>query len=245
MNTSNRKQRELAQREQLIKDVARREVIRHGYLGLNMDRIAEATEYSKGTIYQHFSSKEDLVGALAIDSHAKRIELFERGVAFKGRARERMTALGVADELFVELYADHFQLEQILAVNSILDKLSEERAACFVGQQNRVLDTLRGVIEAGISEGDLTLAEGVDPAWVLYGLWSMAVGAHHVECNPEACARLAGMDMNAALWNNYQVLLDGYGWKPLRTEWDYPATVERIKTEVFANEYQELEARSA
>jgi AcrR family transcriptional regulator len=245
MNTSTRKQRELAQREQLIKDVARHELIKVGYLGLNMDRIAEATEYSKGTIYQHFSSKEDLLGALAIDSHTQRIELFERAAGFEGRPRERMTAIGVADELFVSFYSDHFQLEQILSVNSIVDKLSEERAAGFAAQQYRALDMIRGVIEDGITAGDLALAEGLDPLWVLYGLWSMAVGGHHIECNPQACAKLAGVDMNAALWKNYQVLLDGYGWQPLSTEWDYPATVERIKTEVFADEYRELAERAA
>ncbi len=33
-------------------------IVRDGYHGLSMDRIAEALEYSKGTIYQHFSCKK-------------------------------------------------------------------------------------------------------------------------------------------------------------------------------------------
>ena len=39
-------------------------LLERGYLGLTMDRIAKATEYSKGTIYHHFSSKEVLLEAL-------------------------------------------------------------------------------------------------------------------------------------------------------------------------------------
>ncbi len=61
-----RKQREIRQREAYLLDVARKMLMEHGFSGLSMDRLAEATEYSKGTVYQHFSTKEDLVAALAV-----------------------------------------------------------------------------------------------------------------------------------------------------------------------------------
>jgi len=51
-----RKQREIATREQLILDTAQNILHEQGYSHLTMERIAEATEYSKGTIYYHFSS---------------------------------------------------------------------------------------------------------------------------------------------------------------------------------------------
>ena len=50
MATSTRKARELEAREALILDVAERLVQEKGYLGMNMDQVAAATEYSKGTI---------------------------------------------------------------------------------------------------------------------------------------------------------------------------------------------------
>ena len=59
-----RKQREFQQREQLILDTAQSMLHQHGYAQLTMERIAEAVEYSKGTIYNHFSSKEDMVCSL-------------------------------------------------------------------------------------------------------------------------------------------------------------------------------------
>ena len=62
--TVTRKQREIAQREDLILETARKMLLERGYLGLTMDRIAEEIEYSKGTVYQHFSSKEDLISTL-------------------------------------------------------------------------------------------------------------------------------------------------------------------------------------
>jgi len=83
MSTLTRKQREIQQREEMLLDVARKMLIEQGYAGLSMDRIAESTEYSKGVIYQHFSSKEDLVTAMAVQSLSRRVEYFARAASFK------------------------------------------------------------------------------------------------------------------------------------------------------------------
>ncbi len=47
MSTLTRKQREVHQRELMLLDVARKMLVENGYAGLNMDRLAEATEYSE------------------------------------------------------------------------------------------------------------------------------------------------------------------------------------------------------
>ena len=126
MSTLSRKQREIKEREQLILDTARPMLVREGYHGLSMDRIAEALEYSKGTIYKHFSCKEEIIIALAIETLEKRTEMFERASAFRGLPRERMAATGLAAELFVRLYPDHFSVEQIIRSTSIWEKTSEK-----------------------------------------------------------------------------------------------------------------------
>ena len=38
------------------------------------------------------------------------------------------------------------------------------------------------------------------------------------------------------LLNGIHILLDGYSWKPLRAEWDYGVTYQRIFSEVFGEE---------
>ena len=72
MNQLTRKQREFEQREQLILKIAREMLIQQGYLGLRMDHIADRIEYSKGTIYQHFPNKEEIILALANSAMNKR-----------------------------------------------------------------------------------------------------------------------------------------------------------------------------
>ena len=90
-------------REQRILELARVMIVREGYHGLSMDRIAEEMEYSKGTIYQHFSCKEDILMALVNQTMERRLDLFQRAAAYPGRSRERITAIGAAAELFFEL----------------------------------------------------------------------------------------------------------------------------------------------
>src|SRR5580692_12527778 len=111
--TLTRKQREVQGREGRILEVARSMIVHDGYHGLSMDRIAEALEYSKGTIYQHFSCKEDILMALVNQAVECRLDLFRRAAAMRGRTRERMTAIGAAAELFFELYPHHFHIEHV------------------------------------------------------------------------------------------------------------------------------------
>ncbi len=65
MGTRERRQREIAEREQRFLDCARALMLQDGLLGLQMARVAEACDYATGTLYQHFESKEDLLVALA------------------------------------------------------------------------------------------------------------------------------------------------------------------------------------
>ncbi len=63
MTPLSRKQREIRDRELLILDNAAELLYQEGYAGLSMERIAEAIEYSKGTVYQHFKCKEEVLCA--------------------------------------------------------------------------------------------------------------------------------------------------------------------------------------
>ncbi len=91
-----RKEREFIAREELILKHARRLLLEKGFQAWNMEQLAEAVEYSKGTLYQHFSSKEDLVLGVATQSLRQRADLFEQAATFQGRTRERCRAIGFA-----------------------------------------------------------------------------------------------------------------------------------------------------
>ncbi|MEM8885085.1 MAG: helix-turn-helix domain-containing protein [Planctomycetota bacterium] len=240
MTTLTRKQREIQEREGLILDVARRMLVERGYLGLTMDRIAQEIEYSKGTVYQHFSSKEDVLVAVAGESMSKRADLFERAAAYQGPSRERMWAIGVADDLFLRLYPNHWEAEHIIRAASIQSKATRERLVGLHATEMRCFGACTGILRDAIAAGDLQVEAGEKPEDIAFGLWSMSFGAHFIAASsPNLEAKGMG-DTDRSLRRNYNALLDGYGWTPLSHETDYTAAQDRILSKIFPEEARSL-----
>ena len=237
MNTLTRKQREIAERQDLILATARPMLIREGYHGLSMDRLAESLEYSKGTIYNHFSCKEEIIIALAIETLEKRTDLFERASSFRGHARERMAAIGFAAELFVQLYPDHFTVEQIIRSSSIWEKTSEKRRLVMRSCEARCIGIVAGIVRDAIARDELELPENSSPEDLVFGLWSMTYGAYSIIATSPSLIELGIHDPFEAVRENQTRLLDGYDWKPLSGEHDYQVVYERIREELFHEEF--------
>ena len=73
-----RKEKRYQEREAQILRVARSVLQEHGFAELTMDRIADAINYSKAVVYQHFPCKEEIVLALAMQTALIRLKLYER-----------------------------------------------------------------------------------------------------------------------------------------------------------------------
>jgi AcrR family transcriptional regulator len=244
MTTLTRKQREIQHRESQILDLARDMLLEHGYHGLSMDRIAESLEYSKGTIYQHFSCKEEILLALANEALDARVQLFRRAAAFRGRPRERMAAVGLAAELFARLYPHHLHVEQVVRLSSVWEKTSEKRRHLMRTCETQCMATLSGIVRDAVAVGDLALPASVEPEAVVFGLWSMNYGAQSIAASSDTLAEIGIADPHQSLRDNCNHLLDGFGWSPLTSELDYDACRTRICREVFPREAGFLGGRS-
>ncbi len=237
MGTLTRKQREIQQRERMLMDVARRLLLEQGFAGFAMDRLCELTEYSKGVIYQHFSSKEDLVAALAIQSLEERMALFERAAHFDGRPRERMMAIGVAEELFVRLHPHHFHSEQIIKLADLSERVSEARQLALQTIQNQCFAGTQAIVEDGIAAGDLALPGATTSADIVVGLWALTFGFYTLlHTHRELLIAHGVTSPFRAVRQHCHTLLDGYGWQPLTPQWDYELSFRRVQQEVFPEE---------
>lgn len=237
MVTVTRKQRERQEREAKILELARGMLRDVGYLGLSMDRIATQMEYSKGTIYQHFQNKEEIILALANEALEKRLEMFQRASTWSGAActRDRMAAIGAAAEKFVEQYPHHFAVEQIVRSASIWEKTSEERRQFMHTCEGRCMQIVGGIVRDGLAHGDLELPVERSAEDVVFGLWSLNFGAYTIVTSSESLEENGIRDPIAALRHNQNLMLDGYNWRPLYGEKDYDATMDQVKREVFGN----------
>lgn len=240
MNTLTRKQREMKEREARILAVSRPMLVEQGYHGLNMDRVAEALEYSKGTIYNHFSCKEEIIIALAIDTMERRTKLFQRAAGFHGQSRERLSAIGRAAEIFVRLFPDHFTVEQIIRASSIWEKTSEKRRSVMQACEQRCVGIVAGIVRDAVAQGDLALPDQFSPEQLVFGLWSMTYGAHTIITTSQSLDELGVLDPFETLHQDIHRMLDGFRWRPLLADHDYESVDERITNEVFRDEFSAL-----
>ena len=242
--TSARRQRDLQRREDLILDAAEDLLSAHGYLGLNLDQLAERVEYSKGTIYNHFETKEDIVLALASRYAAERVRLFERAATFQGRSRERMVAILVANDVLAEVGTAPFQIMQLSKTASLWEKTSLVRQSENERLEGRCLQLATDTVSEGIVAGDLNL-DVAQVKEISLGLMTMSLGTHLTTTSPGWSKNTAAAFSKAALRANQHRLLDGVGWRPLSTRWDYAATETRLYAEVFPTPKAKLGASQA
>lgn len=230
------KQLEMRERESRILALGRTMLRETGYHGLNMDRIAETLQLSKGTVYNHFSCKEEIVIAVAIETMEKRVGMFQAAVAFRGCPRERMLAVSVASERFVRLYPDHFHVETIVRNHSVLAKTSEKRRMLMRSCEHRCVGMVAGIVRDAIAQGDLTLPESMSPEELVFGLWSLSFGAFSIAATSDSLREIGVRDPYETVRQHLSALLDSYGWQPLSTQIDEPALRDRILSEVFPHD---------
>ena len=236
MTTLTPKQQEIRDREAQILAVARPIVVHEGYHGLNMDRIAEEVQYSKGTIYNHFSCKEEIVIALAVENVNKRFELFQKAAQFKGSPRFRMLAIGAAAELFVRNSTDFFHFERILDLPSVLEKTSEKRQSIIRGCETQCMSVVAGIVRDAIAAGDLELPKRFTPEKLVFGLWSLTNGAYSIALSSESLQQMGIKDPFETVRDHTAALLDGFNWQPLSTDYDTKKILKKISKEVFSDE---------
>ncbi len=239
--TFTRKEREFQAREELILTHARRLLIDKGFQAWNMDQLAEAVEYSKGTLYQHFTSKEDLVLSVATASLKQRADMFEKAAAFRGLTRERCRAIGFACCEFAVSCPDYFHVEMMLKSTSFWEKASEERRQAHAFQGARCWRILNNIVVEAMALGDMP-RDQFTPEQATFSLVSVTVGSHLMSQEPQLRVQAGITHPLLSVRRNQDLICDGLSWKPLLRDHDYTETDERILREVFPHAHLWLKA---
>lgn len=228
MGTRERRQREIAQREARILDTAQALIQDEGLLNLQMSRLAEACDYSVGTLYQHFAKKEDLLVALATRTCLSRIDLYERAAAWNGSPRERLLAIALADTLLQHTSPGMFRLSQFVFSEVVWSSASPERRAEALATGAPIEALVIRIVEDAIAAGDLPETTGMSPLEITLGTWTQCLGMHTLV---RAEGLLEGYDLGRSyclLFKHLNHLLNGYGWRPLMATVDDAAVGEQI-----------------
>jgi AcrR family transcriptional regulator len=231
-----RKQREINEREQLILSAAQSMLHQHGYNYLTMDRVAETVEYSKGTIYNHFASKEDLVCSLCCRCVGNLIEVFERPYHYPGTTRERYSAIGIGYSIYHQLHPLDTQILQIVKNNAIREKISDFKLADMELLEQEITNITSSIVQEAIDCGDLDRRYQDSVSTIVFGCWSMHYGALMLDQSDIPLHELGFNPVVNMLWKNANIYLDGYQWQPLSTSIDTDSLFEMISTALFDGE---------
>jgi len=236
MPTQSRKQREILEREELILSTAQTLLHRHGYNHLTMDRVAETVEYSKGTIYNHFTSKEDLVCSLCCRGLTNLIDVFDHAYQYHGSTRERYSAIGIGYSLYHQLHPMDAQNIQTVKNNAVREKVSEYKLAEMESLEQKITKIARSIVQEAIDCGDLDKKHQADVNTIVFGCWSMHYGALLLGQSDIPLHELGFSPVVNMLWKNSNIYLDGYQWQPLSTTTDSKQLFEKISSALFDGE---------
>lgn len=214
MGTRERREREMAIREQTFIDAAVRQISEQGLLSLQMARVARDCDYATGTLYQHFASKEDLLLAICADQANGRAEVFARVAEWQAPSRDRMFALAVGDMLFARNNPDHFRLHQYIFTEVVWRAASVERRQAVLAAHQPLGLAVDRIVRDAIESRDLQ-SRARPTLELALGQWSMTVGMHNLV---HAEGLLDFFDLHEPyriLLRHIQINLNGLGWQPL------------------------------
>ena len=237
-----KKQQSIADREVELMLLAKDLVREQGFGNLTMDRLTAASSYSKGTIYNHFCSKEDVVLALCIHSLKSEALLFARSGEFEGNSREKIVALHVA-------YRVYARMEPVLSTCAIMAKspwVLEKASSARVAEMNQleeiVIEQADLLVNQAVEAGDLKFSSGLGSDAIVFANWSIAFGSNALSQNASNSHCIKRLQDPYSVLHNANMLLDGLNWQPLSSDWDYRKTWRRVEQELFSEEITYLES---
>lgn len=232
----------LREREEEILDQALEIISKNGIVLLTMDKLVANVNYSKGTVYKHFSSKEDVLAGLCNRNMRSVMELFIRAADIDGNAREKMTAIGFAYMVSVLLSPQHFTLV-MNAKTELFEAASIKRQEEHDDIDGKLLNVICKIIQGAVSNKELVLDVPDDIQKISFSLWSMAFGTISLLLNGEkACSTTTGLILEDRVIANGNIVMNGWNWsEPLRDQDEF---IRLLKSDVFADELDALECQN-
>jgi TetR/AcrR family fatty acid metabolism transcriptional regulator len=139
-------------RAELILDSAEKILLDKGYHNTSMDEVAARTGVAKGTLYQHFPSKDDLVFAL-IERYLRLCEqVVEQAALANMSPRARLER--ILDASFRELEGPATRLFRLLQPDRELRAILFEKREQLRWRLDRLMGHLRTLLEEGKAQGD-------------------------------------------------------------------------------------------
>jgi len=200
-----RKAKEIQSRNELIMSEAQILLATKGLQGLTMQAIADRTDYSKGTIYQHFGCKEEILASFVLRDAKRMAFIMDEILSMEDSLRYKLVLL--SDCFFVNTRRQP-EITGIVAMVKSPDFQSK------LGQQYR--DEIKEVEQAIMLRvvRIFTSDEGFDVQKAKqagFGWWAMKWGVQDVLSNGWELASLGFDSPEQSFFDSLHIYLNGFG----------------------------------
>ncbi|HEU5381007.1 MAG TPA: TetR/AcrR family transcriptional regulator [Ktedonobacteraceae bacterium] len=170
-------------RTDFILEAAEAILIRKGYSSVSMDEIAAQAGVAKGTLYQHFPTKEDLFFALIEKALIRFEQVIQQAILSGKDARQKLEH--ILSYVYGEHWREHAYLLQLLRKNEDLNRrllAKKERSGERIDQ---VIGQIHCILEEGKTEGLFTRAIATDIMVHMFLLLLSFAGDEYAPDQPE------------------------------------------------------------
>jgi len=165
-----------------ILSAARWVLLERGVEGLTLREVARRANYSPSALYNHFSDKNELVAAVAMECVGT-LARYLGQVPPTADARVRLRGLGLAYVAF----ADENPAEYAVIFDCLSNPPHEWSRYVQVAHPFAMIVA---ACEQGLADGSLVDADGVGASGMAYGLWCLVDG--HVHLRAKHLAEVQG-----------------------------------------------------
>ena len=154
--------------------VARRLFVARNYADVTTDMIAREAGVTKGGLYHHFASKEQLYISMMLGDLERTRRIFEAAVDAPGSCRDRLAQL---TRDFLELPEEEREVTRLVR-RDINTFAGEERDRLVRAYQRALPEQIEAIIEDGIDDGELAPGNARILSWSFVALVEVVIGPY-------------------------------------------------------------------
>lgn len=240
LNLSKSEQKKANREEELI-DLAIEIINELGFSGLTLEKLTAKSPYSKGTIYNHFKSKEDCLSALCARAVSSIIGLFKRALEFEGNSREKALAVHYSYHLYTRLEPTLFMAVLSSKAPGVRENTSADRMVLVDELELEINQLSDEMLRAAVADGSLIIPDHLSIETLTFANWATSFGTNALASQASEALAVSRLNPNTILLQNISILHDGMNWTPLSKDWDYQKTWLRVEQEIFAEDVMAIE----
>lgn len=176
MGTKERRQREKAKREQDILEAAQQVFFEKGYHQTKMDDIAKVAELSKGSLYLHFKSKDELFTRLLTECHFAILDKLRKLPTVGMNGLAQLIEVGLIYFSFFKEYPGHARAVATIMVFPIPEESYGVYSQAMMEACDEENQIVMDIVKKGQEDG--SISTDLIPELVSSQMWLALMGVH-------------------------------------------------------------------